>query len=1166
MDFVHLHVHSHFSLLDGGNRIPDLVKNAAAQGMKALALTDHGNLYGAVDFYKAATAAGIKPILGLEAYISPTTRQDRTAASQSDASYHLLLLAANQTGWRNLMKLSSRSFLEGFYYKPRLDRELLAQFSEGLICTTSCLGGEVPSAFNKERPADARRIAGEYRDIFGAERFFIEIQNQGEKEQDKVNPMLIRLAGELGVGVVGTNDVHFLRRSDKRSHEVLTCISTNKKLTDPDILRYSAELYLKSPDEMNESLGMWPEALRNTVRIAEMCDLKMDFKKHLPVFRAPDDSPPGAYLRQLAWAGLAARFGEVEPPEEYRKRLEWELKVIEDKGYSSYFLIVNDFVQFARRNQIPAAPRGSGVATLLGYALGMADVDPLQYGLLFERFTDPQRQEDPDVDIDICQEGRERVIQYVREKYGHVAQIITYGRLMPRGVIRDVGRVLDVPLDEVDRIAKQVPDDVKVRTLEMAMEQNPELRRMYEDESRPHIREILDHGMALEGLARHPGVHAAGVVVCDEPLENLIPLCRQSDSPDAITQWDGPTCEKAGMMKMDFLGLRTLTILQRARELVRARTGEDLDPEKLALDDQRVYELFRNGETDGVFQFESEGMKGFLKKMQPNRIGDLIAANAMYRPGPMDLIDSYCQRKKRERPVEKVHALVDDILAETYGIMVYQEQVMQVLNRLGQLSLSRSLSLIKAISKKKKDVIDAERPAFLEGAQRNGIDAVEGERLFDLILKFAGYGFNKAHSTRYAIVAYQTAWFKCYHPREFFAATLTYESGDQDKVVQYMEDARRMGITIAPPDVNTCASQFMVDGARVRFGLKAVKGVGEAAVEAILKARNEGGVFRSLFDFCGRVDQRAVNRSTIEALIKCGAFDGCGALRAALMMAVDGAVQGGQQQARDRLKGQLNFFDAGAGASAHEPAYPNVPPWSRQELLAAEKDTLGFYVTSHPLADYAVEVRTLNHPRGLSLGKVEQFGQDSVVGLAGMVSSVREIITKNGKSAGQKMAILAIEDLAGHGEAVLFAEDYKKFGALVREGAMVYLRGTLDKTRQKPNVKVNEVLPLEQAGEAVAAGVILRVPVTHLEDPERMASFLALVREHPGRCPLTLHVQGAADLCKYFVMETGRSWGVTPDRAFLKAAVRLLGEQNVLLEPRPPERRARWGGGRGGGE
>lgn len=1151
--FVHLHVHTHYSLLDGGCRMKDLAKAAKEAGMSALAITDHGNLFGAIDFYNTMTEAGIKPILGLEAYISPTTRFDKSMGNAQTASYHLLLLAMNLDGWKNLLRLSSRSYLEGFYYRPRVDRELLGQFNTGLICTTACLGGEVPSALLSRQPHKARQIAGEYLDIFGKDRFFIEVQNQAMEDQDAVNGPLMGIARDLGVGVVGTNDVHFLRRQDKPAHRVLTAISTGKTLAESG-LEYSPELYLKSPAEMRQALKDLPGAADSTLRIAEMCDVKLDFTaKHLPAFPVPDGTTDDAYLRVMAYEGLKRRF-PGGAPDAYVQRLEWELKVIADKGYSSYFLIVNDFVQYARSNSIPSAPRGSGVATLLGYCLGIADVDPIRYGLLFERFTDPQRKEDPDIDIDICQEGRAKVIDYVRKKYGHVAQIITYGTLKAKAVVRDVGRAMGVPLPEVDVIAKKVPDGPKV-TLASALEAEPDLRRMVDED--PKVKELIDYGLSLEGLARHAGVHAAGVVVAQEPLEDLVPLYKQSDSDDVITQWDGPTCEKAGLMKMDFLGLRTLTIIQRARELVAARTGGDIDPETIPLDDQEVYELFRRGQTDGVFQFESDGMKSVLLQMQPSRIEDLIAANAMYRPGPMDLIPSYCNRKNGTEEIPSVHALVDDILAETYGIMAYQEQVMQVLNRLGKLPLNRALTLIKAISKKKEKQIAAEKPNFLSGAKENGIAEKDAEQLFDLILKFAGYGFNKAHSTRYAIVAYQTAYFKKHYPREFLAATLTFESADTDKVVQYMAEADRMGVKISPPDINTSASDFTVDGERVRFGLAAVKGIGVKAVEAILAARKEAGRFRDLYHFCEHVDLRAVNKATIEALIKCGAFDALGATRPEMIAAVENAVELGQQAAADRRSGQMSFFGGGFGdgEATQRPKYPKVEPWSESELLRAEKDTLGFYVSSHPLVHYARELISLSLPEGIKLSSLDDCPERMPVTVGCMIASVRNTVTKKD---GRKMAMLTVEDTYGKCDAVVFPDNYEKFGSLLTVEAIVFIRGQVDRSRERPNLLVDEVIPIDQALPVLTGKLHLFTPVgTTQETFEKIRDLLGRSK---GSCPVCLHVRPATRPDTIVQLRLDGRHSIAPTRELVDELVALLGDQKHLkleAKPQPPANNGR---------
>jgi DNA polymerase-3 subunit alpha len=1165
MSFVHLHVHSHFSMLDGAARIGDLLKKAKSFGMPALALTDHGNLHGAVEFYNKAREIGIKPILGIEAYISPTTRQDRSMGNQSDAAYHLILLAMNAVGWRNLMQLSSRAYLEGFYYKPRVDRELLARHQEGVIASSACLGGEIPTALlRNDRPA-AERIAAEYLEIFGRDRFFIELMKQGEPDQEQVNPELASLARKLKIGLVGTNDVHFLDRQDKASHEVLTCISTGKMLTDATGMHYSPELYLKDVGEMKALFAEYPEAVENTLRINELCNVDMDFKsKHLPRFNPPDGSPPNDYMRKLAWSGLEKRFAPAGIPPEYRSRLDWELKVICDKGYSSYFLIVNDFVQYARSQNIPAAPRGSGVATLLGYSLGIADVDPLRYGLLFERFTDPQRAEDPDIDIDMCQEGREKVIQYVREKYGHVAQIITYGTLKARAAIRDVGRVMNIPLSEVDAIAKKIPDDPKI-TVDKALADEPELQRRYNDD--PQFHTLIDHARCLQGLARNASVHAAGVVVCDEPLEGLVPLCRQKGD-QIITQWDGPTCEKVGMMKMDFLGLRTLTIIQRARDLVRRTTGREIDPETLPLDDPGVFEIFRQGWTVGVFQFESEGMRNVLQKMQPNRIEDLIAANAMYRPGPMKLIDDYCNRKNGSAPVPPIHALIDDLLAETYGVMVYQEQVMQVVNRLGKLPLNRALTLIKAISKKKKSVIEEERPHFLKGAEENGINQKKAEELFALIEVFAEYGFNKAHSTRYAIVAYQTAYFKHYYPREFLAASLTFECGDLDKVAVFMADAERMEITVAPPDINVSEHDFTVDENAVRFGLGAVKGVGAGAVEAICTARRTVGKFEDLFHFCRSVDPRGVNRSTVEALIKCGAFDGVAGEkghRAAMIAAIDSAIQAAQSDARDRVSGQMSFFDSGAGLAAENQklTYPTVTAWTQDEMLAAEKDTLGFYVTNHPLSKYWYITECFNQPRGVTASQTDRVQAETPVGIGCMVTQFRTMLMKKGPSQGKKMAMFAALDRTGSLDCVMFADTFERFSDICREDALLFVTGTLDQSRERPSLRVDEVTPLAKWAEKAALHLRIKLNAQQMTGPF-LESLGAVLRAYPGMVPVQFDCRPSAEIPVRLVIDGDHTWKVKPLATLLAELERLLGREGLDFEVktlRPVERKG-WSSGR----
>jgi len=976
--FVHLHVHTEYSLLDGACRIKDLIAACRQHGMPAVAVTDHGNLFGAIEFYSAAIAAGIKPIIGCEVYIAPGDRRDRQTCGLGEASYHLLLLAQNRTGWQNLIKLTTIGYLEGFYYKPRIDKEVLREFSEGLICTSTCLGGEIPQALCRGSVAAARAVAEEYLRIFGPERFYIELQDHGLPEQRQINPELVDLARRLGVGIVATNDVHYLTAQDVEAHDVLCCISTRSRVKDEKRFKFdSDQFYLKSGAEMAAALGRWPQALANTRRIAELCNLEFDFSRRFaPRFPTPTDRSPDQYLRELVYQGVGRRYGQLT--DELRERIEYELEVIARKGFSSYFLIVWDVVRYARQQDIPAVARGSGCSTVVGYCLGISAIDPLRYGLYFERFMDPERDELPDIDIDICQDRRSEVINYVRQKYGHVAQIITFGRLKARAAIRDICRALDVPLSEADRIAKLVPEELKM-TIDKALQREAELRRLYDQD--PTVRKVLDIGRRLEGLARHASVHAAGVVIADVPLDTLIPLHKPADAKEITTQFEGPTVEKVGLLKMDFLGLRTLSQIHLACRLIRKHHGVEIDLEKLDLTDPRVYELLSRGQTRGVFQFESAGMREVLMRMKPNRIEDLIAANALFRPGPMEYIEEYIARKHGRQSWDLPHPIMTEVLGETYGIMVYQEQVSRLVNRLGGVPLRRAFRLAKAISKKKTAMIEAEHGPFLEGAMANGLPRPVAEKIFEDILRFGGYAFNKAHSAGYALIAFQTAYLKTYYPVEFMAALLTYESGSTEKVAEYIEECRRMGIPIRPPNVNESEEAFTVvyevgkgeagqvgDGQRcatgfpgsrrghICFGLAAISGVGHKAVQAVLTARQRGGPFRDLFDFCERVDLTCVNKAVIEALIKSGAFDCTGAARRALMNVLDKAIELGQEAQRDRRAGQLSMFGGLGDWSASSPPITGEE-WSESEMLAYEKAALGFYITKHPLTQYQELIR-----------------------------------------------------------------------------------------------------------------------------------------------------------------------------------------------------------------
>ncbi|MCG3180186.1 MAG: DNA polymerase III subunit alpha [Phycisphaerae bacterium] len=1159
--FVHLHNHTHFSLLDGACRIGDMVHRAKELGQPALAITDHGNMYGAIEFYSAALKAGVKPIIGCETYMAPGDRRDKDAKGMSEASYHLLLLAANRTGYLNLLKLNTIAFQEGFYYRPRIDKEVLREHSEGLICTSACLGGEVPTALLMKDMAAARQMAETYLEIFGPDRFFIEIQDHGIPEQRQTNPELVELARRLGVGVILTNDIHYLNHEDHEAHDVLCCINTGKTLEETDRFKFpSDQFYLKSGQQMLDLAPDYPEALENTARIAEMCNVELDFKSlHAPVYRPPSagraKKTPEKYLRELADEGLRQRFGDGVTDEQ-RKRLDRELEVIESKGFSSYFLIVWDLVRHAREKGIPVGPRGSGVGTLLGYVLGICNVNPLQYGLLFERFMDPSRNEMPDIDLDICQIGRGELIEYTRQKYGHVAQIITFNTLAARAAIRDVGRVLNVPLGDVDRIAKMVPMELKI-TLNKALEKDPDFRGLYDRDA--DAKRIIDFARKLEGLARNSSVHAAGVVIADQPLDDFCPLCTNNQQ-ETMTQFDGPTCGKIGLLKLDFLGLRTLTIIERARKLVRENHGVDVDPEALSLDDAETFALFGRGETDGVFQFESGGMKDLLIKLRPDRLEDLIACNALYRPGPMQMIPDFIQRK-HEGKWEKVHPIIDEVLEETYGIMVYQEQVMRIANRAGGIELTRAYKLIKAISKKVEDVIAAEREAFIKGAAERKISRQQAEHLFELIVRFAGYGFNKSHSTRYAIVAYQTAWFKAHYPREYMAALLTYEMVDLKKTVQYWDECRRMAIALLPPDVNTCDADFTVDGQSIRFGLAAVKGVGRHAVESIIAARAEHGAFKSLYQFCERVDLRVVNKGVMEALIKSGAFDSLGARRSQLFAVMEKALTVGGEAQSDRRSGQMNFFETFEDQAAAQPtdqSMPDLPEWPESQLLAGEKEVLGFYVTSHPLSQHAA---TLERYASYTLTELAQTPAGTEVIVGGMITRVRPTVTKNGRNAGQKMAMITLEDLTGQVDGVLFPSAYALHEPLLTNESMVFVRGRVDRQRETPSIKVDEVVALEDAEQKLTTAVVISV-ASAASNPTALSQLARIVEDHPGSVPVYFSIttqigtNGRGEPVAV-TMKADDRYRVRPGEALIHAVAALLGPEHVrLMGPARRPRRA----------
>jgi len=1146
--FTHLHLHSQYSLLDGAIPLSRLFGRCKEYGMEAVALTDHGNMFGAVEFYTKAVKAGVKPIIGIEAYIAPNSRFEKSGGGGvKENAFHLILLAENLAGYRNLMKLSSIGYTEGFYYRPRIDKEVLAAHSEGIICTTACVAGEVPVALARGDAKGARLAAESYVDIFGADHFFIEVQQHESPDETmpEVRQPLIELANEMGIGMIATNDVHFLDADDYEAHNALCCISTGKLVSDESRMVYPPDVYLKSPEQMREMFADIPEACDNTLAIAERCNVEMDLtSRHAPVYTPPDGSSAEDYLTRLVMKGAKELYGEVTP--EIQERIDRELAVIEGKGFSSYFLIVWDFCNFAREHDIPVGARGSAVGTVAGYCLGICDVDPIRYDLLFERFMDPERDEMPDIDIDICQDGRVKALEYVREKYGQIAQIITFGTMKAKAVIRDVCRVLDVPLGEADRLAKLVPNELKM-TLDKALEIEPELKQAYDEDER--TRKVIDIGRRLEGLTRHASVHACGVVIADEALTNFLPLYKASGSDDLITQFEGPMVEKVGLLKMDFLGLKTLSILARARDLVKQIHGVEIDLEKIDIHDLEAFKVFASGRTKGVFQFESGGMQDLLMKMRPDRIEDLIAANALYRPGPMTLIPDYIDRKHGAK-WSVPHPIMTEVLEETFGIMIYQEQVMRICNRLGDIPLREAYTLIKAISKKKLGIIAKERERFIGGCVEKGLGKDQAAQIFELIERFAGYGFNKSHSTRYAFVAFQTAYMKAHWPVEFMAALLTYERDNTDKVVEYIGECQVMGIEVLAPDINESGVDFTPvykDGEEgkevIRFGLAAVKGVGEKAVEQIIAAREKVGRFESLFHFCENVDLRAVNKQVLEALIKAGAFDRLGGNRHQMIVGLEKAMEGGASLQSDKAKGQMNFF----GQMSAEMDYaddhkrlPDVAPWPEPQLLAFEKQVLGFYVTSNPLSHHAEEIADYSTMNTAHLA--ESTGEKQVV-IGGMVTRIRYNITRNGRNAGAKMAVFVLEDLQGTAEVVLFPDVLNQYASLVVEDTVVFVKGKTDFRRERPNIIASELIPLERAREKLAKGVRIRLDARDVTQ-EKVTQIRSICEHHRGDRPLSVlvltnkgRISATAD----------KTLSVNPDVEFCRKMKQLVGDENFAL-------------------
>jgi DNA polymerase-3 subunit alpha len=1129
--FVHLHCHSHYSLLDGASKIPDLVQRVKALGMPALALTDHGNLYGAVEFLREAKSAGIIPIVGMEAYVAPGRRTDKTAGGVSghEHAFHLTLLARNAAGFRNLMRLSSLSFLEGFYYKPRIDREILERHAEGLICLSGCASAEFSDYILHGKTAEAERLCAWYQKIFGTENFFVEIQDNGVPIQRDCAAGAIDIAKRMGLPSVGTSDAHYLTREDAAAHDVLLCINTGKMLDDPARMRFETdEFYVRSPEEMYAAMPGQEEAVAASARIAKMVEPHYESlglgRRYFPSFSPPAGKTPEDYLRELCEAGLHERYGD-QPGTEVLDRLDHELGIINRMGFASYFLIVWDFVRYAREQGIPALARGSACGAIVSYLLRLSSICPLKYDLLFERFLDPNRSEAPDIDIDLCQDRRYQVIEYVRNKYGdaNVAQIGTFGTLKAKAAIKDVGRVMNIPLARVEQINKLVPTKLNI-TLEEAIKGEPQLRRMADED--PEVARLLDFAQRLEGMNRNVSTHAAGVVIADRPLEELVPLQKLPNKDKAkevvTTQWEMGDIEKVGLLKMDFLGLRNLTTLDAAVRLINQRHPDaPIDLDLLSLDDPKTFEIFQRGETKGVFQFESPGIRDLLIKMRPDRFTDIIATNALYRPGPLNggMVDEFVDVKNGRKQAVYLHPVLKEVLEETYGVMVFQEQVMRILNRLGGIDLSRAYATIKAISKKKTEVIEQDRDQFVKGAVERGLERDRAQKIFELIVYFGGYGFNKSHSTAYAQVAYQTAYLKAHYPTEFMAAVLSSEmdGSERDKFfVEHIEDCRRMEMEVLPPNINEGRLDFQVaHEGQIHFGLGAIKGVGFKAVEAIIKAREEHGPFRSLDDFFERISTKEVGAGCVETLIHAGAFDCLGARRSQLLAILPKALQAGQAKQEDRRRGQLGLFDIFDGpANADKPngnghaspfsSLPDVPELSDAEKLANEKKALGFYMSSHPLARHADLLAALATHRVADLAALKD---KSEVILGGMIVNVAVKNVQKSRSGLTRMAKFTFEDLSGSTGAMLWPEEFAKMADLVKNDQIVFVKGTLDRRRDPAELIVSRIIPRDQGPDELARGVVVRLH-KGLHQAEDLARLLRAVRIRPGNLDLYLEIVG----------------------------------------------------------
>ena len=1104
-DFVHLHIHSEFSLLDGANRIKDLPVRAKELGMKAMAITDHGVMYGVIDFYKACKKEGIKPIIGCEVYVASRTRFDKEP--QDKRYYHLILLAKNNKGYQNLSKLVSLGFTEGYYYKPRIDLEILEKYHEGIICLSGCLAGSVSQAILNGNIEEAENVAKWHKNVFG-EDYYLEIQNNGVKEQVMVNQKLIQIARRLDIPIVATNDAHYLKKEDAYNHEVLLCIQTGKRITDEDRMRFETdELYVKSPEEMSEYFKNFPDAIENTVKIAEKCNVEFEFGHTiLPNYDVPEEyATHYDYFKKLCDDGIKNRYGE-NPSQEILDRAEYELKIISQMGYVDYYLIVWDYINYAKSVGIPVGPgRGSGAGSILAYAIGITDIDPMKYNLLFERFLNPERISMPDFDVDFCYERRGEVIDYVERKYGkdHVSQIITFGTMSARMVIRDVGRALDMPYAECDKLAKMIPNELHI-TIKKAMEQNKELRDLYDSEDEIH--KMLDIAMALEGMPRQASTHACGIVITKEPVDTYVPLYVRDGQ--ISTQFIMTTLEELGLLKMDFLGLRTLTVIQDAINLVKENRGIDVEFDK-DMNNPKVYKLWQNGESVGIFQFESQGMTNFMKELKPDCLEDIIAGVSLYRPGPMDQIPRYISNKKNPDHAEYTHPSLIPILNVTYGCMVYQEQVMQIVRDLAGYSLGRADLVRRAMGKKKLDVMAKEREYFIHGQTdedgnviikgciRNGIDEESANKIFDEMAEFAKYAFNKSHAAAYAVVSYRTAYLKAYYPEEFMAATLNSFLGNLDKIPMYIDECKRLKIDILKPDINKSFTKFTVDNGKIRFGLGSVKNVGIAAVNSIVKEREENGDFESFTDFCERMKNEAVNKKCIESLIRAGAFDAFEQTRATLLASFESILDTIQDTNRKSFAGQVTMFDLATpedNVNDLKYTFNEQKEFSEKDLLSMEKEMLGIYISGHPLEKLRTQIENETNINSMKLkefanlqstvleegefiARKNEYKDGQFVKYAGIITSVKKKYTKNNTI----MAFVTVEDLYGTIEIIVFENCYNESSKYLTEESIVTVEGRLSlREDDEPKIVARTIKPFGENSRK-----ILTIDINGMEEAEK---------------------------------------------------------------------------------